>query len=300
MMSKPKMEDLWLFEQVTQLGSFAAVARSTGQSPAQVAKRMQTLEATLKARLLRRQARHLTVTPEGLRVYHWARHLLAGMEDMLDELDSLRSQPRGLLRMACSSGFGRCHVAPLVAGLIAAYPDLQVRLESVEPLQEPTGGPFDLEIRVGNDLAPHLVARKLVTHHRVLCASPDYLARRGRPTQPADLAGHECLVIRTRDQLGGVWRLTGPEGELTVKVEGALSSNQGAVVRDWALRGQGIMLRSMWDVAPLLQEGALIQVLPDLRQQADIWAVHQSRLAESARLRVCMEWFQTRLQSLAS
>ena len=116
MKSQPKMEDLRLFGQVVRMSSFAAVAKAMGVSPAFVGKRVQVLESTLGVKLLHRQARRLRVTEEGARVDHWAQHLLGGMESMLDELDSIRSQPRGLVRMASSLGFGRRHVAP---GLVA-------------------------------------------------------------------------------------------------------------------------------------------------------------------------------------
>ena len=300
MKSQPKMEDLRLFGQVVRMSSFAAVAKAMGVSPAFVGKRVQVLESTLGVKLLHRQARRLRVTEEGARVDHWAQHLLGGMESMLDELDSIRSQPRGLVRMASSLGFGRRHVAPGLAGLIERYPGLQVRLELVDDLREPPGGSFDLDIRIGNELAPHVVARKLAGNHRVLCAAPRYLARRGMPMQPADLARHDCLVIKERDQPFGVWRLSGPDGEVSVKVAGLMSSNDGEVVRHWALQGHGIMLRSMWDVGPLLRERALLEVLPGFRQAADIWAVYPVKLSESARLRVCVEWLQARFQSLAA
>jgi len=297
---KPKLEDLRLFDEVVQLSSFAAVAKAMGVSPAYVGKRVQVLEQALGVKLLHRQSRRLKLTEEGARVVHWAKQLIGGMESMLDELDSLRSKPRGLVRIASSLGFGRRHVAPSLGGLLEQHPELQVRLELLDDLRDLPGAPFDLDIRIGNDLAPHVLARKLATNHRVLCASPRYIARRGRPTQPADLVHHDCLVIKERDQPFGVWRLSGPEGAVSVKVGGLLSSNHGEVVRDWALQGHGIMLRSMWDVGPLLSEQALLEVLPGYRQEADIWAVYPVKLADSARLRVCVEWFQARFRSLAT
>lgn len=300
MASQPKMEDLRLFGEVVRMSSFAAVAKAMGVSPAFVGKRVQVLESTLGVKLLHRHGRRLRVTEEGACVDHWAQHLLGGMERMLDELDHIRFQPRGLVRMVSSLGFGRRHVAPCLAGLIERYPGLQVRLELVDDLQEPPSGSFDLDIRIGNELSPHVVARKLANNHRVLCAAPSYLERRGMPMQPSDLARHDCLVIKERDQPFGLWRLTGPDGEVGVKVAGLMSSNHGEVVCHWALQGQGIMLRSIWDVKPLLREGALLEVLPGYRQVADVWAVYPVKLSESARLRVCVEWFQARFQALAS
>jgi LysR family transcriptional activator of dmlA len=116
-----------------------------------------------------------------------------------------------------------------------------------------------------------------------------------RPNTLADLAQHACLVIRERDQTFGVWRLQGPNGLETVKVTGPLSSNHGDIVRQWSLAGHGIMLRAVWDVAASLQAGELVNVLPAYRQPAEVWAVSTARLANSAKVRVCVRFLQEQL-----
>ena len=126
----------------------------------------------------------------------------------------------------------------------------------------------------------------------MLCAAPAYLARRGTPRTLAELPGHDCLVIKERDHPFGVWRLRQGAQEQTVKVRGPLSANNGEMVVQWAVDGRGIALRSMWDVAPLLQSGQLVQVLPEWRQEANIWAVYPTRLERSAKVRVCVEFLQ--------
>lgn len=124
----------------------------------------------------------------------------------------------------------------------------------------------------------------------MLCASPDYLARRGTPRSLADLASHACLAIKERDHPLGVWRLS-VRGEMsTVKVGGALSTNHGEVAVQWALAGRGIVLRSIWEAGPLIEQGALCRVLPDVTQPANIWAVYPERVASSAKVRVCVDF----------
>ncbi|MCM3060876.1 LysR substrate-binding domain-containing protein, partial [Bacillus subtilis] len=151
---------------------------------------------------------------------------------------------------------------------------LNVRLDLFDRLVDVAGEGYDLDVRIGDEIADHLIARRLATNHRVLCASPDYLARRGTPRSLADLASHDCLAIKERDHPFGVWRLTVRGETATVKVGGALSTNHGEVAVQWALAGRGIVLRSIWEAGPLIERGALCRVLPDALQPANIWAVY--------------------------
>ncbi|MCY1183240.1 HTH-type transcriptional regulator DmlR [compost metagenome] len=126
----------------------------------------------------------------------------------------------------------------------------------------------------------------------VICASPAYLERHGTPRALAELAQHDCLIIKERDHPFGIWRLQGPAGEESVKVTGPLSANHGEVVHQWCLDGRGVLLRSYWDVRDSLASGALVHVLPDYQQPADIWAVHAAPLSSSAKIRVAVEFLR--------
>lgn len=150
----------------------------------------------------------------------------------------------------------------------------------------------DLDIRVGDDIAPNLIARQLAANHRVLCASPQFLARHASPKQLSDLAALPCLVIKERDHPFGVWQLHSKEGQHAIKVTGPLSSNHGEIVHQWCLDGQGIALRSWWDVRENIASGHLVQVLPDYWQPANVWAVYVSRLATSAKIRTTVEFLR--------
>lgn len=145
-------------------------------------------------------------------------------------------------------------------------------------------------MRIGDEIAEHLIAKRLATNYRVLCASPAYLERHGAPRQIADLGSHQCLAIKERDHPFGVWRLTQRGETSSVKVGGALSTNHGEVAVQWALAGKGIVLRSIWEAGPLLDSGALKRVLPDVTQPANVWAVYPARLAASAKVRVCVDF----------
>lgn len=295
MNSDPLPEDLRVFAAVVRHAGFAAAAAALGTSPSYITKRIQVLESSLNVRLFHRTTRRVVVTPEGERVYHWAMRILDDVDHLVEELGITRQSPRGTLRVCSSFGFGRRIVAPAMSALVAAHPALQVRFDVFDRLVDVAAEGFDLDIRVGDDIAPQLIARRLGDNYRVLCAAPGYLAKRGTPRTLAELAVHDCLVIKERDHPFGVWQLRDGAGTHTVKVRGPLSSNNGEMAVQWALEGCGIVLRSTWDVGGLLASGALVRVLPAYTQEANIWAVYPSRLDASAKVRVCVEFLQTYL-----
>ncbi len=154
------------------------------------------------------------------------------------------------------------------------------------------GDDGEMERHCVGALAPHLTARRLASNRRVLCASPACLQKRGQPRSLAELANHDCLVIKERDLPFGVWKLRSGSQEETVKVTGPLSSNNGEIVSRWALDGGGIVLRSLWEAGPYLERGELLRVLPEYRQEANIWAVYPPRLTSSAKVQVCVDFFK--------
>ncbi|WER49009.1 LysR substrate-binding domain-containing protein [Cupriavidus sp. WKF15] len=291
----PPLEDLRVFCLVAQRASFVAAAEELGSSPAYVSKRVKALEQAMGAQLLHRSTRQVSPTENGDRVCRWARHVLDEIGQLMDDVSAAGGAPRGLVRIGSSVGFGRRHVAPLISTLCEQYPGLEIRFDVFDKLVDLVAEGIDLDIRIGNDIAPHLIARRLARNWRVLCAAPSYLAARGVPQTLDALTEHDCLVTKERDHPFGIWRMTGPEGDRNVKVGGRLSSNHGEIVTSWALAGHGVMLRSVWDVEPDLKAGRLVQVLPDYRQDADIWAVYPSRLSGSTRLRACVEFFMRHL-----
>ena len=291
--SAPAVEDLRVFTVLARSASFVAAATALGMSRAYVSKRLQLLEKSLGVKLLHRTTRNVTVTEDGERVYVAALRILDDVDQLLQDVAVTRGVPRGNLRISCSFGFGRKVVAPMLSRLSRQYPALQIRLEVFDRLVDVAAEGVDLDVRIGDEIAPHLIARKLGSNERVLCAAPAYLARAGRPASLAELAAHDCLVIKERDHPFGVWVLQSAGGRShTVKVRGPLSSNHGEVVVQWALDGHGVLLRSRWDIAGLLHDGRLVQVLPEYTQQANIWAVYPSRLGGSAKVRACVEFLQ--------
>jgi len=286
---------------VARKASFAGVAEELGMSPGYVSKRVSTLERALSVRLLHRTTRRVTVTEDGERVYRWATRILTDIDNLIEEVTATRRTPQGLLRVCSSFGLGRNLVGPALSALVERYPALQIRLDVFDHRIDITSEGFDLDIRAGSDAPPHFVARKLAENRRILCAAPEYVARRGMPRSLADLSNHDCLVIKEPDQSFGVWRMRHSLGEETIKVTGSLSSNNGEIVLDWAVAGYGVALRSEWNSAPLLASGKLVRVLRDHYQEAGLWAIYPSRLTASAKVRVTLafleEYFKKALAS---
>lgn len=286
----PELSDLRVFCTVARCSSFSAAADALSVSAAYVSKRVSILEATLGTRLLHRSTRRVTITEAGERVYAWAEKILDNVEQLVEDVSTTRRIPRGTLRISSSFGFGRHILAPALARFSERYPQLSVRLDLFDRLVDVTGEGFDLDIRIGDEIAPHMIAKRLASNHRVLCASPAYLERYGAPKQLSELASHACLAIKERDHPFGVWRLDVRGERVSVKVTGPLSTNHGEVAVQWALAGRGIVLRSMWDVGRLIEAGLLRRVLPEVTQPADIWAVYPARLTQSAKVRACVDY----------
>lgn len=288
----PLPEDLRVFLTVIRKASFGGAAVELQQSPAYVSKRIKILEETLGTKLIHRSTRRIALTESGLRAEQWATRILNDIDDFMGDLSQVRKAPRGLLHICSSFGFGRNYVAPAIADLAVEYPDLEVRMDVFDRVVDIVAEGFDLEIRVGDDIPGQHISRQLVANRRVICATPEYLEKRGVPKTIEDLASHDCLVLKERNNNFGVWQLRNGQKDVTVRVNGQLSSNNGEIVLQWALKHRGLLLRSMWDVKPLLEQGRLVQVLHDYSQSANVWAVYPTRLAESGKLRACVEFLQ--------
>jgi len=295
-MNNIELIDLRVFCCVARLSSFVAAAQELGISPAYVSKRIAELEQRFGVTLFHRTTRRVRISTQGETAYAWARRILEDIEGMAAEMSNAQADPSGPLRVSTSLRLGRNHVSPILALLGKKYPKLEIWLELVNSRMDMIAEGIDIDIRVGEVTEQNLIAQRIVRSERILCASPDYLQNRGTPASVADLARHDCLLFRGRDQPFGVWRLEGPGGVESIKVTGRVGSNHGDIVRNWALDGYGIIMLSDWDVADDLDSGALVRVLPHHAQPADVMAVTTTRSASSARIRCSLEFLVTQLR----
>jgi LysR family transcriptional activator of dmlA len=295
----PKPEDLMVFCAVARYASFKMASKELGMSPAFVSKRVRTLEQQLKLSLFHRTTRQVTLTDEGDRLLTLSSEILDKLDQLVSESGVATEALRGRLRICSSFGFGRRHVGPIISELIASHPELQVRFEVLDRLVDPGAENFDLDIRIGDEIAPHLIARRLAANERLILASPKYLASHGAPSRLTDLSRHNCIAIKERDHPVGVWRLVRDGSEETVNVNDALSTNNGEVALQWTLDGQGVLLRSVWDVHEYLASGELVRILPEYSQPANIWAVYPPELRETRKITTVVAFFKDRLSQLS-
>jgi DNA-binding transcriptional LysR family regulator len=289
--------DLRFFVAITEAGSLAEAARRMDVTPSAVSQHLRQMEQRLGVQLVQRSTRHFSLTDEGELFYAGATDLLAQLDQLTDNLRARSGEVAGKLDVCGPLGFGRHYLAPLLAEFHALYPRLQVSLTLADALPAAEAPRFDLVVHIGHLLDSSLVAYPVAPNARFLCASPDYLARRSAPQKPDELAAHDCIVLRENQEDVTLWRLRRNRGEVAVRVPPALWSNDGEVVKRWALMGKGIMLRSEWDVADDLRAGRLVRVLPEWKlPDADVVALADQRAGLPARVRLFLAFLQQRFQ----
>ena len=296
--------DLRFFSVLAAAGSLSAAGRELGITTPAVSRHLAQMEARAGLALVNRSTRRMSLTPDGQVYLEHARGILDAMQTMEESLGVAKAVPRGLLRVNATLGFGRSYVAPLISRFVARHPQVEVQLQlSVNP-PPLTDDAFDVCLRFGAPPEARVIARRIAANRRLLCAAPDYLARRGTPRTPADLAHHNCIGIRQGEQAYGIWRLSGGRGRQSrtqaVRTTGNLATNDGEIAVRWALDGHGILMRAEWDIARYLESGALVQVLSQyVTPDADIYVVYAPRHRSAARVRAFVDFVAAALSEPA-
>lgn len=300
--------DLILVLAIAQHGSLVATAEALQIAPSAVTKRLAQLEASLGLLLFQRTTRRVAATLEGELLCEQARTLLAQFASLEQSLQERKSEATGLIRLAATLGFGRLWLGPALAEFQARHPAVQIQLQLYEQLPDLAAQGFDGAVWLWSPQPRHTsewTARKLASNQRVVVASPAYVRKHGKPDLPANLAQHDCLVVRENERQFDSWLLqsvrtprkkaagpvNSPGADQKVRVQGSLSSNSGELVRDWCLQGRGVMLRSLWDVQPHLRSGKLLHLLPDYAMlDADIQWLAPYRLQTPRRVRLLIDF----------
>lgn len=292
--------EMAFFHVLMRCGSLSAAARELGLTTPAVSRRLALLEARLGVQLLNRTTRRISLTPEGEEYLTQGRRILADIEEVESQLSRSITQPRGLVRVNATLGFGRSHVAPVISRFCRTYPGVQVQFHlsvTPPPLSEDA---FDVCVRFGEPPDARVIARKVAENRRLLCASPAYLALHGTPRTPADLAHHNCISIHHGDEAYGLWKLSSGRRTEAVKVTGSMSTNDGDIAVAWALDGHGILMRAEWDIAKYLRSGRLSHVLDNYATPpADIYAVYPQRHQKARRVTAFVDFLAMALQSSA-
>ncbi|PAJ79370.1 LysR family transcriptional regulator [Burkholderia ubonensis] len=286
------LEDLRLVRAIGASRSLASAARLLDLTPPAVTIRLQRMEERLSARLAVRKSNGISLTDEGQRLYQEALDILERVEALPVHISGEHGEVQGTLRVVAPFGFGRKYVSRIVRDVQLAHPKLEISLHlSESPLAHASGA--DVVVHVGTLKSSSWVGYPLAPNERFLCASPAYARRIKALNHPADLARYNCLCLRENDEDVPRWRFSqegDPRRSTVIRVVGALSSNDGTVITEWALAGLGIVERSEWDVAPLLADGKLVRLLPDWRlPSAPVTALLPSRTGRSVRQRIFLE-----------
>ncbi len=291
-----RVGDLTLFLRVLDLGSITAAAHSLDVSVAVASQRLKRLERDLGVRLLHRTTRSLHPTPEGTALAQQGRVLVEDLESLGTGLRETGTEIAGTLRVTLSASFGRQYVSPVLPAFLARHPKLRLSAHLSDNVVDLVSEGFDLAIRIGALEDSQLVARRIAPNRRVLCASPDYLLRHGRPQRPQDLADHQCLLLFGSNGRQDTWRLNDAKGrEIAVRVQGRYESNFGELLRDASVAGEGIAIHSLWHIADDLRAGRLEVVLPDYPLQTTaISAVMPQRRLVPPRVRAFVDFLMER------
>ena len=257
------LNEMKVFVRAVELKSISAAARNLRLSAAAASHRILQLEEQVGVRLLNRTTRSLQPTEAGCIFYEHALNVLEAVERAESSMAMASGVPTGQLRVAAPLGFGRRILAPLVSEFHALHPKVEMRLRLSDHAVDILSESVDVAIRMSALPDSSFISRKLADCPRVLCASPAYLERHGAPERPEDLMSHNCLLLRFPGSTEFRWTLDTPEGPQTLPVTGKLDADDGDVLTEWTLQGEGIMLKPYWEVAGHLQEGRLQVVLPD-------------------------------------
>jgi DNA-binding transcriptional LysR family regulator len=281
-----RFENTRVFATVVEAGNFTAAAERLGISRAAVSKHVLQLEDRLGARLLNRTTRRVSVTESGRTFYQQCRRILAELEDAERAAGELHNEPRGELRIIAPTNFGLAEIGSAITDLALAYPRLRINLSLNDHVTDPIAEGYDIAISVGRPrgASSSLIARKLNTSRRILCAAPDYLARRGTPQWPEDLAQHACLTysyLEPPDE----WHLIGHDGERVVKISGPIVTSHREVLKTAAVRGLGIAYGPVIFFREDLKAGRVVEVLPKFKlPEATIYAVYPAGQRRSAKV----------------
>jgi len=283
------------FERTVALGSLTSAAAEMGLSLAVVSKRLAVFEERLGVRLINRNTRRMAVTEEGKLLYAHAVKVMTELEQAREALARQGVGVAGLLKMTAPNSFGRRRLVPLLAEFSLLHPQLRIQLHLSDDVLDLIDGGFDLAIRYGVLRDSSMIARELVQNRRVLCASPDYLLRRGKPERLSDLSRHDCIVIGAAPM--AEWRFHNGSKVRPMRIAAHIVCNDGEAAHAMALQGMGIALKSFWDVTDDLETGRLVQVLPKhVASSAPLNVVYLRGRDLAPRIRVFVDFLIARLR----
>jgi DNA-binding transcriptional LysR family regulator len=288
------MEDLGYmvtFARVVKAGSFAGAARRLGMTSSVASKHVAKLERSLGVRLLNRSTRKLSLTEAGAAYYEHCARIVDEVESSKTAIAQLQAAPRGLLRVTAPVTFANTRLGPILREFFTRHPDIQIDLNASNRVVDLAEEAFDVAIRIARTLPPNVVARELRPVRWHLCGSPDYLAREGEPSHPANLSRHNCLTFPTTAP-STVWHFVRGSERVEVPVHGSLQSNLVEALHDLVLAGTGLTLLPGYIAGKDIREGKLRAVLADWRieEGSSLYAVYLPTRYLAPKVRVFVDF----------
>jgi len=284
--------DLRFFVLLVEAGNLTAVARHLNVSAGASSRRLARMEERLGVRLVTRTSRRFDLTDEGQTFYERAAEIMIDIEAAEAEISANQKELRGVLRIGAPLELGRRRLADFVSEFADRFPKLRVHLLLSDEGLDVVNSRLDLAIRIGMPNETGVVATKIMSSERVICAAPAYLEKFGMPATPAELNRHRCICLMRGHELGMLdrWRLSREGEDQVVEVTPHLSTTSGEVVHDWALKGKGIVFKVLWDVGDDLQRGRLVRLLPEYQGETiGLFATMPSRRNVPLRVRTFLD-----------
>ena len=285
------IEHLRLFVRIANTHNISQAGHEQGLSPAVASSYINKLEKGLGIRLMHRTTRKVSLTEDGETFLPHAEDVLASIESAHTSVAAGNNSPTGTLRITAPVSFGRMHLMPAMKAFMLAYPNLNIDCRFPDSLLDLVEGGFDIAIRNAQLKSSSLIARKLAPDHRLVCASPDYIAQFGEPQTPQELQLHQCIILSGMDN----WQFSSLDETISVKVKGKFKADNGEAIRDACIQGLGITINSSWSAYEYLQRGELIPILKDYPLLSDtaIWAVYPSSRQLASKVRAFIDFFAT-------
>jgi DNA-binding transcriptional LysR family regulator len=294
-----EVAELQLFVEIVKAGNLSAAARALNSSPAAMSRGLSALESRLGVRLVTRTSRTFELTDEGHLFYERCERIVADIAEAVAEASSQGKTLKGKLRIGAPTGIGRRLIAPLVASFVEKSPGIQVHLNLSDSGLDVIDDGLDVALRVGLPTDTSVIAKKILSTRRILCAAPSYLKRHGIPRRPEDLRQHDCIRLVRGRRVMDAWCFQEDGGRFEMIVSGTLTTTSGEVVHDWVRDGRGIGLKAVWDVQPDLDAGTIVECLQEFWcDEIELFAICANRQHLFPRIRVFLDLIAAKLPEM--
>jgi DNA-binding transcriptional LysR family regulator len=283
------IDHLRLFIRLASTHNISQAGAELGLSPAVASAHINKLEESVGVRLVHRTTRKVSLTQEGEAFLPQAENVVDAVDIAKQSVGGKSALPSGVLRVTAPSSFGRMHLIPAMKSFTEQYPELSVDLRFSDSIVDLVDGGFDVAIRNAELKDSSLIAKKLASDRRIICASPAYLKQHGTPKHPNDLKDHQCINIIGIEN----WLFNVDDKVIDIKTRGKIRTDNGDAIRELCVAGHGITMNSMWSVYQQIKSGELIEILTDTPYKSDtaIWVLYPSSRFVAPKVRAFIDFF---------